>query len=212
MKRLSIILIALCAIAFTACQNSGKPETTAQTEDTTKVIPKTDATVIVLLAHPDIAKSRANAALSKAAAEVKGVQVVNIYDYPVTPEAYKEVLTRAKAIVYEFPIYWMSAPHLMKQWTDEVFMVYTGEENLIKGKKFMVCCTTGSPKEAYQPGGANKYTIEEYLRPYEGQANHAEMLWQKPLCVYGIGGDQTDANIKKGCEEYKARLEALVKE
>jgi len=46
-----------------------------------------------------------------------------------------------------------------------------GDTNIVKGKKFMVCCTTGSPKEAYQHGGKNKYTIEEYVRPYEGQCN-----------------------------------------
>ena len=68
-----------------------------------------------------------NAMLSQAAAEVEGVQVINIYDYPVAPDVYRDVVKQAKGIVYEFPFYWMSAPHLLKQWTDEVFMAFTQE-------------------------------------------------------------------------------------
>jgi len=177
-----------------------------------KAIPQTDATVLVLVAHPDIKKSVANAALANAASEVKGVQVINIYDYPVTPETYKEAVTRAKAIVYQFPFYWMSAPHLLKQWTDEVFMAFSQvkPESLLKGKRFMVCCTTGSPADAYQHGARNKYTIEEYLRPYEGQANHAEMIWEKPLAVCGQFPDGGQAEREAGCKQYQERLKALV--
>ena len=116
----------------------------------------------------------------------------------------------ANAIVYQFPFYWMSAPHLMKQWTDEVFMAFAGDENHVKGKHFMVCCTTGSPEEAYQHGGRNKYTIEEYLRPYEGQANHAEMIWVKPLAVHSQFPNGGKDELEKGCKEYQDRLKALV--
>ena len=38
--------------------------------------------------------------------------------------------------------------HLLKQWTDEVFMAFT-QEGLIEGKEFMVVTTTGSEEAAY---------------------------------------------------------------
>jgi len=211
MKKLSVIILAVCAIAFTACKQQSPQGKQAQTADSTdSVVPSTTAAVVVLLAHPDIKKSKANAALSAAAAEVEGVQVINIYDYPVRPETYRECITNAKAIVYEFPVYWMSAPHLLKQWTDEVFMQFT-VDGIIKGKHLMVVATTGSEESAYQHGGRNKYTMEEYLRPYEGQANHAEMVWEKPLVVYGQNVEGAQERLQKGCEEYKKRLEELVK-
>jgi len=207
MNKLLSICAAVVLLALTACRVNQANQST-----TMKSIPQTDATVLVLVAHPDIKKSTANAALAKAASEVKGVQVINVYDYPVTPEAYKEAVTRARAIVYQFPFYWMAAPHLMKQWTDEVFMVFSQDETMLKGKRFMVCCTTGSPESAYQHGARNKYTIEEYLRPYEGQANHAEMVWEKPLAVCGQfpGGGQQE--LEQGCKQYQERLSALVTE
>lgn len=212
MKKLSLIILAACAMVLAACQQKSQAANeAASTADTAKAIAATNATVFVLLAHPDITKSKANAALSKAAAEVEGVQVVNIYDYPPTADTYREAVTRAKTIVYEFPLYWMSSPHLLKQWTDEVFMTFVGE-GIIKGKHLMVVTTTGSEEAAYQHGGRNKYTMDEYLRPFEGQANHAEMVWEKPLVVYGQSVEGAEATLADGCKAYKARLEELVKQ
>lgn len=208
---LSLSLLAACALAFAACQQKAQPAAQseqAQTADSAMTVAATGASVLVLLAHPDITKSHANAALSKAAAEVEGVQVVNIYDYPVTPDAYRDAVKQAKTLVFEFPLYWMSSPHLLKQWTDEVFMAFVGE-GLIKGKRLMVVTTTGSEEAAYQHGGRNKYTMDEYLRPFEGQANHAEMIWEKPLVVYGQSADGADTRLADGCEAYKARLSQL---
>ena len=217
-----IIKTALCivlATQFTMCTTKSKQpnqeaESTAveTSADSVRKIPQTDAKIVILLAHPDISKSHMNATLAKAAATVKGVQVINIYDYPVTPDTYREVIKRAKGIVYEFPCYWMSAPHLMKQWTDEVFMTFT-QEGLIAGKEFMVAVTTGSEEEAYQHDGRNLYTMEEYMRPYEGQANHSKMKWNKPFVVYGHHTDKAkaEADLQAGAERYKKVLEAMVK-
>lgn len=212
-KKQTILVMAVAAMIFFACTPKKASETVNANEvaDSMKVIPQSDAKVLVLLAHPDIAKSHMNAALAQAASEVEGVQVVNIYDYPMQPGVYREAVSRAKALVYEFPFYWMSSPHLLKQWTDEVFMAFT-QEGLIKGKEFMVVTTTGSEETAYQHDGRNKYTMEEYLRPFEGQANHSEMRWNAPLVVYGNSqdADRAKADLQKGCEIYKARLQELV--
>jgi len=211
MKKLTFLLIAAFAFTFAACQQKGQTATAkeAETNDSAKSVTAAGASVLVLLAHPNIGKSKANAALSKAAAEIDGVQVVNIYDYPVTADTYREAVKQAKTIVFEFPFYWMSAPHLLKQWTDEVFMVFVGE-GLVRGKRLMVATTTGSEETAYQHGGRNKYTMEEYLRPFEGQANHAEMVWVKPFVVYGQSVDGAEQRLQEGCKAYKTRLGELV--
>lgn len=208
MKRLTFLIGIIAMMAMISCCPRGGTATEPVAAD--PAIPETDASVVVLLAHPDMTRSRMNTVLAAAAAEVKGVQVINIYDYPLAADTYREVITRAKAIVYEFPFYWMSSPHLLKQWTDEVFMAFVGE-GLIAGKEFMVVTTTGSEEAAYQHDGRNKYTMEEYLRPFEGQANHAKMQWNTPLVVYGDRDAETlAANLKRGAEEYEARLRMLV--
>lgn len=218
-KILKTVLLVALTTQLALCTTKGnQPKQDAQSVenkasmDSMKQIPVTEAKIVILLAHPDIKKSHMNATLAQAAATVEGVQVINIYDYPVTPDTYREAIKRAKGIVYEFPCYWMSAPHLLKQWTDEVFMAFT-QEGLIEGKEFMVAVTTGSEEAAYRHDGRNLYTMEEYMRPYEGQANHAKMKWNKPFVVYGNHTDmkKAEADLQAGAERYKQVLSALVK-
>jgi len=212
MRKPTLIFTFICAMLAMACQQKKDMQETniaaTATDSTEALAPAANMSVLVLLAHPNIQQSKANAALSKAAAEVEGVQVVNIYDHEVSADIYRQAVRQAHTLVYEFPFYWMSAPHLLKQWTDEVFMTFVGE-GLIEGKRLMVVTTTGSEEAAYQHDGRNKYTMEEYLRPYEGQANHAKMLWEKPLVVYGQSVDGAEARLSAGCASYKARLEQL---
>lgn len=91
-------------------------------------------------------------------------------------------------------------------------MAFT-QEGLIEGKEFMVAVTTGSDEEAYQHNGRNLYTMDEYMRPYEGQANHSKMKWNKPFVVYGNHNDKAkaEADLKAGAERYAQVLDALVK-
>lgn len=211
-----IHLFVLAAVLLAACGTGKKQKETTENQDITmesnaKNLSAIEAEVLVLVAHPDLAHSRMNAALAAAATEVDGVEVVNIYDYPVTADLYRDAVSRARAIVYQFPLYWMSAPHLLKQWTDEVFMAFV-QEGSIAGKEMLVVTTTGSEEAAYQHDGRNKYTMDEYLRPYEGQANHAKMRWNAPIVVYGNPQDAiaAAADLGKGCKEYKKQLEAMV--
>ena len=177
-----------------------------------KLTSNNDTKVLVLLAHPNMLASKMNKALAEAANQVAGVQVVNIYDYPVDVETYREAVTAAKALVFQFPFYFRSAPHLLKQWTDEVHFVLN-MEGIPAGKDFMVATTTGSEEEAYHHDGRHMYTMEEYLRPYEGMSRHAGMNWHKPLVAYGnpANPDLAEKQLAEAAEEYKKRLEDLIK-
>ena len=178
-----------------------------------KLILNSDTKVLVLLAHPNYAASKMNKALAEAASQVAGVQVVNIYDYPVDVETYREVVAAAKAIVFQFPFYFRSAPHLLKKWTDEVHFVLN-MEGIPAGKDFVVATTTGSEEEAYRHDGRHMYTMEEYLRPYEGMARHAGMNWHKPLVAYGnpANPDLAAEQLAEATAEYKKKLEELKNE
>ena len=175
-----------------------------------KLTLNSDTKVLVLLAHPNFSNSKMNKALAETASQVAGVQLVNIYDYPVDVETYREAVTAAKAIVFQFPFYFRSAPHLLKQWTDEVHFVLN-MEGIPAGKDFMVATTTGSEEEAYRHEGRHMYTMDEYLRPYEGMARHAGMIWHKPLVAYGnpASAELAEKQLAEAVAEYKSRLAAL---
>jgi len=78
------------------------------------------ADVLVLLAHPDLARSRVNRALAAQARLLPSdmVEVRDIYalypDYVVDVEAEQAALAAARTVVWLHPIQWYSMPALMK--------------------------------------------------------------------------------------------------
>ena len=156
--------------------------------------------VVVLLAHPDIKSSQANKALMDAIKELEEVAVYNLYE--MRPEdafnvdSWSKIISQASAIVFQFPLYWMSAPSLLKKWEDEVF-TYLAKTPAVAGKALLVAVTTGSEYSAYRSGGRNNFTIDE-------------LLWQTPVVAYGMGTADAGKNIAEGVNNYKVRIESLV--
>ncbi len=166
--------------------------------------------VLILLAHPNMGESKANRTLVEAVKGLPSVKVVNLYEQPLDVEFYREELTAAKAVVFQFPFYWASAPSQLKKWTDEVFGAFMGSE-VIRNKPLLVATTAGSEYEAYRSGGRNKYTMDELLRPYQLQANHSGMQWVNPFVVYGVVLPDGAESIAAGAEAYRKCIEALLK-
>ena len=170
--------------------------------------------VVVLLTHPNIKESRANKALMDAISDMGEVAIYNLYEMRVedafNADLWSKIISQASTLVFQFPLYWMSAPSLLKKWQDEVF-TYLAKTPAVAGKALLVAVTTGSEYSAYRSGGRNNFTIDELLRPYQGSAIHAGMVWQTPLIVYGMGTSEASKNIAEGINCYKQRIEALVK-
>ena len=129
--------------------------------------------VLVIIAHPDMGKSKLNSRLAMAAREA-GATVHELYKvYPdgkIDVKSEQELIVKADAIVLQFPFYWYSTPSLLKEWEDRVLeygFAYGSSGKALHGKKFMLATTTGGPAEAYKKGGYNKFTLEELLLPLE---------------------------------------------
>ncbi|KAA6326134.1 General stress protein 14 [termite gut metagenome] len=165
--------------------------------------------VLILVAHPDMKASKANAALVDAVKDIPFVKIINIYEAPFTPETYKKAFGEARSIVFQFPFYWASAPHLLKKWCDEIFGSLQTEPG-VKGKNLMVATTTGSEYEAYRSGGRNMFTIDELLRPYQVLANHSGMVWQTPFALYGTSLPDANKRIEAGAIAYRDRISDLI--
>lgn len=147
--------------------------------------------VVVLLAHPDIKSSQANKALADAIKELEEVAIYNLYE--MRPEdafnvdLWSKIISQASTLVFQFPLYWMSAPSLLKKWQDEVF-TYLAKTPAVAGKALLVAVTTGSEYSAYRSGGRNNFTIDELLRPYQeapympewyGKLLSSRMAWER---------------------------------
>ena len=143
--------------------------------------------------------------------QVSGHTLVHEYpDFKIDVEREQEQLARHKALVLQFPFYWYSSPAIVKEWLDAVLArgwAYGGGQALA-GKQFMVATSTGGPEVVYQPEGANRHTIDEFLAPFEQTARLCGMVWHPPFVMYGVRY-LDEAAIAQYCGDYQRRIEAL---
>ncbi|MET8827655.1 NAD(P)H-dependent oxidoreductase [Streptomyces sp. NPDC004610] len=181
-------------------------------------MPKAASSVLVLVAHPDLRRSRVNAALADA---VRGLRHITVHDlYGAYGTAYdtadgprpgarfdvpreRALLGAHDTVVLQFPFYWYSTPPLLKQWLDEV-VPYS---RVYGGKSLRLAVTTGCAAHSYGPDGRTGFTMAELLRPLEAVARVTGMRLDTPYVVYGAGGLSDDA-LKLAAEGYAELLSA----
>lgn len=165
---------------------------------------------LVVLAHPDLAASRVNAALADAVRHAPGVTLHDLYGrYAAAPGARIEVpreqeLLRAhERIVLQFPFYWYSAPPLLKQWLDEVLtegFAYGTGGTALHGKSLRIATTVGGGAELYRPGGLNRFPVVDLLRPFDATARLTGMRYAEPFLVHGarvVGGPELSGHAHR---------------
>jgi glutathione-regulated potassium-efflux system ancillary protein KefG len=171
--------------------------------------------VLIILAHPQLEKSKANRLMVEAVRHLPNVTVHDLYreypDFKVDVKREQALLTKADVVVLQFPFYWYSAPSLMKEWKDVVltwgFAFGEGGDKL-KNKKLFVAISTGGPEEAYQPGADNKHTVEEFLRPYQQTAAYCQFNYLSPFVIHAVQ-NKTDEEIRHQGQIYRQLIEKM---
>ena len=169
---------------------------------------------LVLLFHPDLARSRANAALASGARQVPGVEIVDMHSlYPdgaINVDGEVARLLTAGRLVLQFPVQWYSPPPLLRVWQDTVltrmfYVAYPQEGAALEGTPLMIAATAGNTKSAYRPNGVNLFKMIDLLAPLRAFANRCRLPWADPFIVYEAM-KATDAELAKAAEAYVARL------
>ncbi len=168
--------------------------------------------ILLLSCHPDIEKSLGNKTLLSAVKDLEGITVMDIYKEEFTVETYRKAFDEADILLFQFPLYWGSAPSMLKKWSDEIFIKLI--DNMAgKGKKIMVAVTCGAAKSEFSPTGYNLYPIETLVAPYHLQANFSGMGWLPPFAVYDMENEELKAkSAAEGAKEYRKLLEAIINE
>jgi glutathione-regulated potassium-efflux system ancillary protein KefG len=156
-------------------------------------MPKT----LILLFHPDLSKSKANAALAAAARQLPDIEVVDMRScyadgaIDAQDDATFEIarLLSADRIVLQFPIQWYATPPLLKSWLDAVltrmfYINYETEGRLLEGKPLMIAATAGNSRSSYTPEGQNRFTPAQMLTPLRMMANRCGLMWTEPFMVF----------------------------
>lgn len=168
--------------------------------------------ILLLSCHPDIQNSFGNKTLLNAVKDIEGVTVMDIYKEEFTVETYRKAFDEADILLFQFPLYWGSAPSMLKKWSDEIFIKLIDNMAGV-GKKIMVALTAGAAKSEFSPTGYNLYPIETLVSPYHLQANFSGMGWLPPFAVYDMeNAELKEKSAKEGAEEYRRLITSIVNE
>ena len=171
--------------------------------------------ILVLFAHPNLERSRAQRALLGAAQRVEGVQVRDLYerypDFDVDVQAEQAALSEHDVIVLQHPVYWYSCPALLKQWLDLVWTygwAYGPQGHALRGKAMLQAVSAGGGEQAYSASGHHGCTLRELLRPFERSAALCGVRYLEPQVVYD-SHKLDEAALAQASARYAQRLEAL---
>lgn len=147
--------------------------------------------ILILFAHPRYENSLVQRALLTAAQELPFVRVHDLYeeypDFEIQIRREQALLQEYDIIVWQHPFYWYSAPPLLKQWIDLVLeygWAYGKGGTALQGKRVFNCISAGGSYEVYQHTGRNRFTINEFLRPFEQTATLCLMQYLPPFVVH----------------------------
>ncbi len=150
------------------------------------------ARVLVLFARPALEKSRVHRRLLADMPRDERITLHDLYEtYPdgdIDIVAEQKLLIEHDVIVWQHPFYWYSAPPLLKAWQDLVLehgWAYGSDGDALHGKTVLQAISAGGAASAYCEQGYNRWTIRQYLRPFEGTARLCGMRYLPPWVVFG---------------------------
>ncbi len=170
--------------------------------------------ILVILAHPYPRRSRACAALLDAIRDLPALEVRSLYDlYPdfdVDRAAEQAALERARLVVWLHPVFWYTAPALMKHWFEEVLVrgfAYGPGGAALTGKDVLWAPTAGGDEVAYSEEGRHHHPFEAFAPVVEQTARYCGMNWLAPFVLRGAHEVDAEALAASG-RELRSRLEA----
>jgi len=172
--------------------------------------------ILILFAHPRFEKSKTNRALLKNIEQLQGVTINDLYeqypDFNIDIEREKELLMAHEIIIWHHPFYMYSAPALLKQWMDLVLeygWAHGRGGDYLKNKIIFNVITSGGTREVYAANGHNRFTIREFLTPFDQTATLCKMVYLPPFAVQGTHLLTGEALLHH-VELYSALLDRLV--
>ena len=178
------------------------------------------ADVLVLVAHPDIARSRVNRALAAQARllPAEDVEVRDLYalypDYVIDIEVEQAALAAARTVVWVHPVQWYSMPAMMKLWMDDVLAfrwAYGPGGRALVGKCLWLVVSTGGVEASYRDLGGPGDPFERFLPAYRQTAEMVGMRFLDPLVFHGAHRAEPHA-VHAHAHAFAQRLLALAEE
>ncbi len=174
------------------------------------------AKLLILFAHPVFEKSRIHKRMVNHTRHLEHVYFHDLYEtYPdldIDIKREQQLLLEHDIIIWQHPFYWYSAPAMIKQWQDLVLehnWAYGANGKMLTGKRIFNALSCGGSLEAYSKTGRNRFSIRQFLTPFEQAATLCNMHYMPPFVVHGTH-KMSEADIELHAVQYLQLLISLV--
>lgn len=142
--------------------------------------------IMFVSGHTDLNDSFVNKhileALNESLPEAEFVYLDKLYpDFRMDVKTEQERLIRADVLVFQFPMFWYSAPSLLHRYMEQTFthgFAHGRTGDKLKGKLLLLSFTSAAPEEMFlHDGDPQNYPMEEFLSPYRHMADWCGMHW-----------------------------------
>ncbi len=163
---------------------------------------------LIIVAHPDLEHSVINKAWAEALtghATIHSLCDAYPAGTPIDVAHERALVERHDRVILQFPLYWYSAPAILKQWTDEVFgegWAFGEGGDAWVGRQLGVAVSCGSAEANFCEGGSQKHTLATFLTPYEGLAAFARADYIGHHAFYDTYSDTVAERLPANCEAY----------
>lgn len=170
------------------------------------------AGTLVIVAHPDLAHSRVNAAWAAAARDCATCTVHDLYatypDGPIDGAHERALLEAHDRIVLQFPLTWYSCPPRLSEWMVTILKrgwAYGPGGRALQLKTLGIAVSTGSNGADYSPDGRYGHTLDAVTLPFELLAIHTGMHYLPAFTLTGVR-DCDDAALAQSAAHYVRHL------
>lgn len=142
---------------------------------------------LIIVSHPKLEQSNTQQFLKESAAPLDDVTWYHLdaqTHFDVQTEATR--IQAADRLIFQFPLYWYSAPASLKLWLDTVWLkqvAYNESGGLLQGKELGFVISFSQPLSAYQIGGAEGFSVSELLTPYRALSHKTGLTLMSPLTI-----------------------------
>ncbi|WP_342131239.1 NAD(P)H-dependent oxidoreductase [Hydrogenophaga sp. OTU3427] len=135
----------------------------------------------------------------------------------LAPDIARELarLQAADLVILQFPLWWFGLPAILKGWIDRVFVsgVSYGrstvfENGKFRGKRAMVCVTTGGPAQSFGPDALNGDILDLLMPLHRGVLGFTGMTVLPPFTCFHVPYEG-DAARRQMLQAYRSRLGEL---
>jgi glutathione-regulated potassium-efflux system ancillary protein KefG len=172
--------------------------------------------ILILFAHPRFERSVNNSILVERIPKIPEITFIDLYekypDFNIDIENEKNLLLQNQIIIWHHPLYWYSAPPLLKQWIDLVLefgWAYGPGGIALENKIVFNVVTSGGQQSAYSREGHNRFTLRELLAPFDQTAILCKMVYLPPFALHGTHRIGKEAVIETA-DNYNRLLLRLV--